>query len=201
VIGIIINNRSLDHSFCGCLSFYPSVCWSVYLFVCLFLSLALPFGVYNFTFVCCFLERPREKRRTIILYCKEIHFTAHHNLLRFIVEVLEFSRCSNAGGDEDNAPRPVEIIGTRIWRDSKVTKNIFRLNLLKISIGMKCMVYGYDNIEVHFGRNRSAVLSYFTRHLDTSRMSSRSEGALERVIDSSGQIFGFDSLVERVLPM
>lgn len=138
-----------------------AVCLSVSLSVCLSvsisLSLVVPFGVYNLTFVCCFLERPREKRRTIILYCTKIHFTVYYNLLRFIVEILEFSRCyttrkrrgdySEAGGKHRNTDdKTLRLKTLRL-------KTIYRLNLVRISSGIKCMEYGYDNIDVLLERN------------------------------------------------
>lgn len=134
-----------------------AVCLSISLSVCLslsFLFLVVPFGVYNLTFVCCFLERPREKRRTIILYCTKIHFTAHYNLLRFIVKILEFSRCDTARkrrGDYSEAGGKHRDTDDETLRR---LKTIFRLSLLRISSGIKCMVYGYDNIDVFLERNR-----------------------------------------------
>lgn len=138
-----------------------SVCLSVCLSVSISLSLVVPFGVYNLTFVCCFLERPREKRRTIILYCTKIHFTVHYNLLRFIVEILEFSCCDTAQCRKRRGDYS-ETAGKHKNTDDETLrwlKTIYRLNLLRISSGIKCMVYGYDNI-VLLERNRLTIVIF-----------------------------------------
>lgn len=156
MIGIIINNRSLTQTLCRAprLSVRPSLS--------IFLSLAVPSGVYNFTFVCCFLERPREKRRTIILYCTEIHFTALYNLLRFIAGTLKSGRYT---------VRPETRVLWARWNISCDTddeavrwlKNVYKLNLLKIPGGMKCVIYGDNNISVRSGRHRCSHISLDAR--------------------------------------